>query len=354
LFDLTEPLLKLLEDDASDLHITTGLPPVIRIHGKLMPLTEYPKLTPNDTKEMIYGILTQNQREKLERNLEFDFSYGIPGKARFRVNIYYQRDSLGAAFRVIPVKIKNIEELGLPMSLENITDKVRGFIVVTGPTGSGKTTTLAALIDKINETRSEHIITVEDPIEFLHRHKKCMVNQREVGSDTKSFANALKYVLRQDPDVIMIGEMRDLETIQAALTAAETGHLVFATLHTQDAPQTIDRIIDVFPPYQQQQIRIQLAGTLQGIVAQQLLPTKDDKGRVAAVELLVPTSGVRNMIREAKTHQIYNSMQTGQKYGMITMDQSLADLYRRGIITLETAINKAVFPEDLKQMLGKY
>ncbi len=354
MFDLTEPLLKLLEDDASDLHITTGLPPVIRIHGKLMPLTEYPKLTPNDTKEMIYGILTQNQREKLERNLEFDFSYGIPGKARFRVNIYYQRDSLGAAFRVIPVKIKNIEELGLPMSLENITDKVRGFIVVTGPTGSGKTTTLAALIDKINETRSEHIITVEDPIEFLHRHKKCMVNQREVGSDTKSFANALKYVLRQDPDVIMIGEMRDLETIQAALTAAETGHLVFATLHTQDAPQTIDRIIDVFPPYQQQQIRIQLAGTLQGIVAQQLLPTKDDKGRVAAVELLVPTSGVRNMIREAKTHQIYNSMQTGQKYGMITMDQSLADLYRRGIITLETAINKAVFPEDLKQMLGKY
>jgi len=354
LFDLTEPLLKLLEDDASDLHITTGLPPVIRIHGKLIPLTEYPKLTPNDTKEMIYGILTQNQREKLERNLEFDFSYGIPGKARFRVNIYYQRDSLGAAFRVIPVKIKNIEELGLPMFLENITDKVRGFIVVTGPTGSGKTTTLAALIDKINETRSEHIMTVEDPIEFLHRHKKCMVNQREVGSDTKSFANALKYVLRQDPDVIMIGEMRDLETIQAALTAAETGHLVFATLHTQDAPQTIDRIIDVFPPYQQQQIRIQLAGTLQGIVAQQLLPTKDDKGRVAAVELLVPTSGVRNMIREAKTHQIYNSMQTGQKYGMITMDQSLADLYRRGIITLETAINKAVFPEDLKQMLGKY
>jgi len=353
LIDLTEPLLKLLEDDASDLHITTGLPPVIRIHGKLMPLTEYPKLTPNDTKEMIYSILTQNQREKLERNLEFDFSYGIPGKARFRVNVYYQRDSLGAAFRVIPVKIKNIEELGLPMFLENITDKARGFIVVTGPTGSGKTTTLAALIDKINETRNEHIMTIEDPIEFLHRHKKCMINQREVGSDTKSFADALKYVLRQDPDVIMIGEMRDLETIQAALTAAETGHLVFATLHTQDAPQTIDRIIDVFPPHQQQQIRIQLAGTLQGIVAQQLLPTKDDKGRVAGVELLVPTSGIRNMIREAKTHQIYNSMQTGQKYGMVTMDQSLADLYRRGMITLETAINKAVFPEDLKQMLGK-
>jgi len=353
LIELTELLLKLLENNASDLHITTGLPPVMRINGNLVPLKDYPKLTPNDTKEMIYSILTQNQREKLERNLEFDCSYGIAGKARFRVNVYFQRDSMAAAFRVIPVDIKSLDALGIPNSLVDLTLKARGFVVVTGPTGSGKTTTLATLLDMINESRMDHIITVEDPIEFLHRHKKCMVNQREVNSDTKSFVNALKYVLRQDPDVILIGEMRDLETIQAALTAAETGHLVFATLHTQDAPQTIDRIIDVFPPHQQQQVRIQLAGTLQGIVAQQLLPTRDGEGRVVAVEVLIPTPGVRNMIREAKTHQIYNAMQTGQKYGMITMDQCLADLYRRNVISLETALNRAVSPDNLKQMLGK-
>ncbi|HDP70696.1 MAG TPA: type IV pilus twitching motility protein PilT [Actinobacteria bacterium] len=353
MIELTELLLKLLENNASDLHITTGLPPVMRINGNLVPLKDYPKLTPNDTKEMIYSILTQNQREKLERNLEFDCSYGIAGKARFRVNVYFQRDSMAAAFRVIPVDIKSLDALGIPNSLVDLTLKARGFVVVTGPTGSGKTTTLATLLDMINESRMDHIITVEDPIEFLHRHKKCMVNQREVNSDTKSFVNALKYVLRQDPDVILIGEMRDLETIQAALTAAETGHLVFATLHTQDAPQTIDRIIDVFPPHQQQQVRIQLAGTLQGIVAQQLLPTRDGEGRVVAVEVLIPTPGVRNMIREAKTHQIYNAMQTGQKYGMITMDQCLADLYRRNVISLETALNRAVSPDNLKQMLGK-
>lgn len=353
MIDLSELLMKILENNASDLHITTGLPPVMRVNGKLMPFKEYPKLTSNDTKEMIYNILTQNQREKLERNLEFDFSYGISGKGRFRVNVYYQRDSLGAAFRAIPVEIKSLKELGLPTSMSELTSKQRGFVVVTGSTGSGKTTTLATLIDMINETRTDHIMTIEDPIEFLHRHKKCMINQREVGSDTKSFANALKYVLRQDPDIILIGEMRDLETIQAALTAAETGHLVFATLHTQDAPQTIDRIIDVFPPHQQQQIRIQLAGTLQGIVAQQLLPNKDGNGRIAATEILVPTPGVRNMIREAKTHQIYNAMQTGQKFGMKTMDQSIADLYRKGLISLDTALTGAVFPQDLNKMLGR-
>ncbi|MDO8885584.1 type IV pilus twitching motility protein PilT [Candidatus Oleimmundimicrobium sp.] len=351
--DLIKLLPKILESNASDLHITAGMPPIMRVNGKLTHIGEYPKLMPTDTKEIIYSILTQDQREKLERDWELDFSYGISGKGRFRVNVYYQRNALGAAFRAIPVEIKTLEELGLPPSLADLAAKPRGFVIVTGPTGSGKTTTLATLIDMINETRAEHIMTVEDPIEFLHKHKKCMINQREVGSDTKSFTNALKYVLRQDPDIILIGEMRDLETIQAALTAAETGHLVFATLHTQDAPQTIDRIIDVFPPYQQQQVRIQLAGTLQGIVAQQLLPKKDGNGRVVGIEILIPTSGIRNMIREAKTHQIYSAMQTGQRYGMRTMDQCIAELYKKGLISLDTALARAVFPEDLNKSMGK-
>lgn len=352
MIEISDLLLEVVERGASDLHITVGVPPIIRVAGALIQL-DYPKLLPNDTKEIIYGILTQEQREHLERNWEFDFSYSLPGKARFRVNVFFQRNSIGAAFRLIPIKIQSLEELGLPLVLAEFTRKPRGFIVVTGPTGSGKTTTLASLINIINDTRTVHIITIEDPIEFLHTHKKAIVNQREVGTDTKSFSNALKYVLRQDPDIILIGEMRDIETISAALTAAETGHLVFATLHTQDAPQTIDRIIDVFPPYQQQQVRIQLAGTVQGIIAQQLLPTRDGKARVAAVEVLVPTPGVRNMIREAKTHQIYTAMQTGQKYGMQTMDQALADLVRRGKITFETAISRAVDSHDLCQLLGR-
>ncbi|MCL5292289.1 MAG: type IV pilus twitching motility protein PilT [Actinobacteria bacterium] len=344
--------MEVLEREASDLHLTVGIPPTVRINGVLAPL-DHPKLMPNDTKELVYSILSQDQREQLERNWEYDFSYSLLGKARFRVNAYYQRNSVGAAFRVIPFEIKKLHELGLPRALEIMVKKPRGFILVTGPTGSGKSTTLASLVDLINETHALHIITIEDPIEYLHAHKRSIVNQREVGADTKSFSNALKYVLRQDPDVILIGEMRDLETISAALTAAETGHLVFATLHTQDAPQTVDRIIDVFPAHQQQQIRMQLSGALQGIVSQQLLPTRDNMGRVVACEVLVPTPGVRNMIREAKTHQIYNAMQTGEKYGMQTMDQSLADLYRRGLISFDTAVAKAIDPNDLKQMLGR-
>lgn len=352
MIDLNELLLEVLERGGSDLHITVGVPPVVRVNGQLNQL-DYPRLMPKDTQEIIYSILTQDQREKLERNWEFDFSYSVPGKARFRVNVYYQRNSIGAAFRLIPIRIKTLQELGLPGILEAVTKKPRGFVLVTGPTGSGKSTTLASLINIINEGRQDHIITVEDPIEYLHQHKRCIVNQREVGSDTKSFSEALKYVLRQDPDVILIGEMRDMETVQAALTAAETGHLVFATLHTQDAAQTIDRIIDVFPPYQQQQVRIQLAGTLQAVISQQLLATRDARGRVVACEVMMPTPGIRNMIREAKTHQIANAMQTGQKHGMMTMDQSLADLYRRGLITFDTAMARAIDPNDLKQILGR-
>lgn len=347
---IEELLLKTLELGASDLHITTGLPPVIRIHGELRAL-DYPKLLPNDTRELIYSILTQEQRDIFERKWEYDFSYSIPGKGRFRVNVYFQRGSVAAAFRTIPAKIPTIEELRLPPVVQEFAMKPRGFVLVTGPTGSGKSTTLAALINIINETRSCHIITIEDPIEFLHPHKKSVVNQREVGADTHSFANALKYALRQDPDVILIGEMRDLETIQTALTAAETGHLVFATLHTVDAPQTIDRIIDVFPPHQQQQVRIQLAGCLQGIISQQLLPTSDGKGRVVACEILVATAGIRNLIREGKTHQIYTAIQTGQKYGMQTLDMALADLVRRGWITYDTALEKCQDPQTLKQLV---
>ncbi len=350
--DLNDILCEVLEKEASDLHLVPGIPPTVRVNGNLVYL-DYPRLSPTDTQNLIYSILTQEQREKLERNWEFDFSYSLPGKARFRVNIYYQRNSLGAALRVIPVEIRTLEELGLPRVIENLAKKPRGFVLVTGPTGSGKTTTLASLTDIINQTRSAHIMTIEDPIEFLHSHKKSIVNQREVNTDTKSFANALKYVLRQDPDVILIGEMRDIETISAALTAAETGHLVFATLHTQDAPQTIDRIVDVFPPHQQMQIRVQLAGTLQGIVSQQLLPTRDGSGLIVAVELMMATPGIRNMIRESKTHQIYSAIQTGQQHGMQTMDQALADLYRRGKISLEIAMSRAVDVSDLKHILEK-
>jgi twitching motility protein PilT len=348
--DLVDILVEVLERKASDLHLTVGVPPVIRVSGKLMRL-DYPRLTSNDTRDLIYSILTQEQRQRIESEWEIDFSYSVPGRARFRVNAYFQRNSLGAAFRLIPAHIKSVDELMLPAALHKMAAKPRGFVLVTGPTGCGKSTTLAALIQEINQTREEHIITIEDPIEFLHRHQKSIVNQREVGTDTKSFNRALKSVLRQDPDVILVGEMRDTETMQTALTAAETGHLVFATLHTQDAPQTIDRIIDVFPPHQQGQIRVQLASTLMGICTQQLLPTADGSGRVPACEVLIPTPAVRNLIREAKTHQIYSVMQTGSQYGMQTMDSALADLVRRGKITKELALRRSSNPEELERLI---
>ncbi len=350
--DINELLEEVLVRGASDLHITVGAPPVMRINGVLQRIEEYPRLTGNDTRDMIYSILTARQREQLEANLEYDLSYSVPGSARFRVNAYFQRNSLGAAFRIIPYRIKTIEELNLPPVLKDLTQLPRGFILVTGPTGQGKSTTLAAMIDLINETRNDHIITVEDPIEFLHVHKRCIVNQREVGADTHSFANALKYVLRQDPDVILVGEMRDLETISTALTAAETGHLVFATLHTQDAPQTIDRIVDVFPTYQQQQVRLQLAGTIQAIITQQLLPTRDGKSRVPAVEVMIATSAIRNMIREAKTHQIYSAIQAGGQYRMQTMDHSIAALYKNGIISYEMAMARCTNRDEMQRLIG--
>lgn len=348
--DLVDILVEVLERNASDLHLSVGAPPAIRVSGKLIRL-DYPSLNSNDTRDLIYSILSQDQRQRLENEWEIDFSYSVPGKARFRVNAYFQRNSLGAAFRLIPAQIRTVEDLMLPAALHKMAKKPRGFVVITGPTGSGKSTTLAALIREINETREEHIMTIEDPIEFLHRHAKSIVNQREVGTDTKSFNRALKSVLRQDPDVILVGEMRDTETMQTAMTAAETGHLVFATLHTQDAPQTIDRIVDVFPPHQQSQVRMQLAATLMGICTQQLLPTVDGTGRIPACEILVPTPAVRNLIREGKTHQIYSVMQTGFQYGMQTMDTALADLVRRGKITKDLALRRSSSPEDLERLL---
>jgi twitching motility protein PilT len=350
---IAELLEIVLERKASDLHLTTGTAPVVRINGTLHRLENYGVLDPDQLQRMIYSILTQRQRERLEQELELDVSYSLPGKGRFRVNVFFQRDALGAAFRMIPFEIKSIEELGLPRQTEDFARLPRGLVLVTGPTGSGKSTTLASLVDVVNSERDQHIMTVEDPIEFLHRHKRCIVNQREVGHDTQSFAMALKHVLRQDPDVILVGEMRDLETIQTALTAAETGHLVFATLHTQDAPQTIDRIIDVFPPFQQQQIRVQLAVTLQGVITQQLLPTPDRQGRVAGCEILVATPAVQNLIREAKVHQIYSTMQAGGKHGMQTMDQHLAALVRSGKLSYETAVERCHSAEELNRMLGR-
>jgi twitching motility protein PilT len=346
-------LERVMQEGASDLHLTTQTQPIIRVHGSLMRLEDYPVLNPAEIRRLIYAILTQRQREKLEADQELDLSYSLPGKARFRLNVYFQRDAIGAAFRQIPVDIRALEELGLPPRVAEFAHLPRGFVVVTGPTGSGKSTTLAGIIDVINRERTDHIMTVEDPIEYLHRHKTAMINQREVGTDTKSFANALKHVLRQDPDVILVGEMRDLETIQTALTAAETGHLVFATLHTQDAPQTVDRIIDVFPPHQQQQIRVQLASSLQGVVSQQLIPTADGTGRVLACEILVATPAVRNLVREGKTHMIYSSMQAGGKFGMQTMDQSLADLVKRGKITYELAVERCHNAEDFAKLAGR-
>src|SRR5690348_8029165 len=350
MFDFADVLLEVLNLNASDLHLTAGSPPMVREKGRLRAL-DYPQMSSQMTREIIYSILTNDQRKKLENEWQIDFAYSIPGKARFRVNAYFQRASLGAAFRLIPNEMPALEDLGLPAVLRDFTKKPRGFVLVTGPTGSGKSTTLAAMLDVINRERHEHIMTIEDPIEFLHHHKSCIVNQRELGSDAQSFGLGLKAALRQDPDVILVGEMRDLDTISTALTAAETGHLVFATLHTQDCAQTVDRIIDVFPPSQQDQVRVQLSVALQGIATQQLLPTADGKGRVLAAEVLVPTPAVRNLIREGKTHQIYSAIQTGASFGMQTMDTALAELVRRNVITRELAEARANEPTELKRLL---
>ena len=350
-FDFAEILLEVVETGASDLHLTAGSPPMVRERGKLRPL-DYPPLAPQDTREIVYSILNNEQRKRLETDWQIDLSYSIPNKSRFRVNAFFQRASIGAVLRTIPSEIPRLEELGLPPVLLDFTRKPRGFVLVTGPTGSGKSTSLAAMVDRINEERHEHILTIEDPIEFLHRHKQCIVNQRELGTDATTFAEGLKSALRQDPDVILVGEMRDLETMATALTAAETGHLVFATLHTQDTAQTVDRIVDAFPPSQQHQVRVQLSVSLQGIVTQQLLPTADGRARVAACEVLVPTPGVRNLIREGKTHQIYSALQTGGAHGMQTMDAALVELVRRGAIPMELAERRSSTPEEMRRLMA--
>jgi twitching motility protein PilT len=341
----------MVQRGASDLHLTVGSQPAIRVNGTLHRLENFPALSAEDSRQLLYRILNTDQQKRLEIDRQIDLSYSIPGVARFRVNIYSQRESLAGAFRMIPDSLKTLEELGLPTSLYELTNKPRGLVLVTGPTGSGKSTTLSALIDEINRTRHDHIITIEDPIEFLHRHKSCVVNQREIGPDATSFADALRGALRQDPDVILLGEMRDLETISTALTAAETGHLVFATLHTQDAASTIDRVIDVFPAAQQGQIRTQLAGTIQGVVAQALLPTADGQGRVAAIEILLPDDAVRNLIRQGKLEQIYSVMQTNTSRGMQTMEQALADLVLRGVVDRDMAMTRSSKAEQLDGLL---
>ena len=348
-----ELLKALVEKGASDLHITTGVPPMIRLHGKVVPLDGQP-LSPAETKQLAYSVMTDAQKHRFEEQKELDFSFGIKGLARFRTNVYTQRGAVGIAVRLIPYKIMTFEELGLPKVVEELCERPKGLILVTGPTGSGKSTTLAAMIDKINTERQEHIITIEDPIEYVHNHKRCIVNQRELHADTYSFKAALKSVLREDPDKVLIGEMRDLETIGSALTIAETGHLTFATLHTNSAVQTINRIIDVFPAHQQPQIRAQLSFVLEGVLSQQLLPRADGRGRVLALEIMVPTPAIRNLIREDKIHQIYSAMQTGQeKYGMQTMNQSLLNHYLRRNITLETAMGSSTLPEELQQMIQR-
>jgi twitching motility protein PilT len=352
-FSIDELLRRMAECEASDLHLTAGSEPVIRVRGQLERLDGTEKLTPDVVRDLVYRILSTEQQKLLETRRSVDLSYSLPTVARFRVNVFFQRATLGAAFRMIPTQIKSLDELGLPPHLSTLAEQPRGLVLVTGPTGSGKSTTLATLIDQINRTRHEHILTIEDPIEFLHWHRSCIVNQREVGPDTPSFADALRAALRQDPDVVLVGEMRDLETIATALTAAETGHLVFATLHTQSAPQTIDRIIDVFPAEQQDQVRMQLAGTLQGIVTQNLVPTADGRGRIAALEILIPDDAVRNLIRQGKIEQIYSVIQTGTARGMQTMEQALADLVLRKVITRELAINRSSRPDQLESLLER-
>ncbi len=341
----------LVEAGGSDLHLSAGLIPTVRVNGELLQIPHHDRIDARRLRELIYTMLTQRQRERFEEDLELDGSYSVPDVGRFRFNVMQQRGSVGAVFRYIPFEIPGLETLGLPPIVEKLTTIPRGLVLATGPTGSGKSTTLAAILDRVNFTRKCHIVTIEDPIEYLYKHKLAVVNQREVGTDTKGFGNALRHVLRQDPDVILVGEMRDLETISSAITAAETGHFVLASLHTQDAPQAIDRIVDVFPPYQQQQIRVQLASTVQAIVTQQLLPNAQGTGRVLACEVLIATPAVRNLIREAKVHQIYSSMQAGGQYGMMTMDSSLAALVKTGKITQATAFSASSNPEDLKRLL---
>jgi twitching motility protein PilT len=350
---LHQLLKTMVERGGSDLHITTNSPPQIRIDGKLTPL-DMPPLAAPETKQLAYSVLTDAQKHRFEENLELDISFGIKGLARFRANIFNQRGATAAVYRQIPYEILTFKELGLPGVVEEICDRPRGLVLVTGPTGSGKSTTLAAMIDKINRERHEHIITIEDPVEFLHAHKNCIVNQRELHADTHSFANSLKSALRQDPDVVLIGEMRDLETIESALRIAETGHLTFGTLHTNSAAQTINRIVDVFPAHQQPQIRAQLSFVLEGIMCQALLPKANGKGRVMAMEILVPNAAIRNLIREDKVHQIYSMMQTGQtKYGMQTFNQSLATLYFKKQISLQTALARSSNPDELQEMISR-
>jgi len=338
---------------ASDLHLSVGSRPAIRVNGEIVRLEESDELTPEDTQQLMYNILSTEQQKNFEIKRQLDFAHHVPGIARFRVNVYFQRESVGAAFRLIPEEIKTLEELGLPSSLHALAQKPRGLVLVTGPTGSGKSTTLAALIDEVNRSRSEHILTIEDPVEFVHRHKQCIVNQREIGVDAPSFAEGLRAALRQDPDVILVGEMRDLETIATALTAAETGHLVLGTLHTQSASSTVDRIIDVFAPEQQEQVRQQIAGSLQGIITQALLPTAAGTGRVAALEILLPDDATRNLIRQGKVEQIYTIMQTGTQRGMQTMEQGLAELTLRKVVTLETALSRSSRPDQLLGLLER-
>lgn len=351
---LSELLKKLTELNGSDLHITTNTPPQVRVDGHLRQLEGYRALTSAETKQLAYSVLTDAQKHRFEENLELDFSFGVKGLSRFRANIFNQRGAVGAVFRAIPYEIKPFDALGLPPVVKQLCDKPRGLILVTGPTGSGKSTTLAAMIDKINVDRKEHILTIEDPIEFLHNHKGCLVNQREVSADTRSFADALRTALRQDPDVVLVGEMRDLETIESALRIAETGHLTLATLHTNSAASTINRIIDVFPSAQQAQVRAQLSLVLEGILCQTLLPRIEGTGRAMAMEILVPNPAIRNLIREDKVHQIYSMMQTGQeKFGMQTFNQSLATLYHKRLISLDVAIQRSSNPDELKELIER-
>jgi twitching motility protein PilT len=347
-------LLKaMIEKGASDLHITTGTSPQLRIDGKLHPL-RMPPLSPPETKQLCYSVLTDAQKHRFEENNELDLSFSVQKLSRFRANVFIQRGNVSGAFRAIPYTIPTVEDLGLPKIVSILGEKPRGLILVTGPTGSGKSTTLAAMINKINQERNEHIVTVEDPIEYLHPHKGCIVNQREVGADTESFKMALKYILRQDPDVVLIGEMRDLETVEAALTVAETGHLAFGTLHTNSAVQTINRIVDVFPPYQQAQIRAQLSFVLEGVLCQSLLPRANGPGRAMALEVMIPNAAIRNLIREDKIHQIYSSMQVGQeKFGMQTMNQSLASLLQKRMVSIEDAMGRSPDVDELRNLIGQ-
>jgi twitching motility protein PilT len=350
---LNQMLKDMVAQGGSDLHITTNSPPQIRVDGVLRP-QNLPPLTPTETKQLAYSILTDNQKHRLEENLEIDLSFGLKGLARFRANIFHQRGAIAAVFRQIPFEIRGFRDLGLPPVIERMCEKPRGLVLVTGPTGSGKSTTLAAMLDKVNRERHEHIVTVEDPVEYLHSHKSCIVNQREIHADTHSFANSLRSALRQDPDVVLIGEMRDLETVESALRIAETGHLTFATLHTNSAAQSINRIIDVFPAHQQTQIRAQLSLVLEGILCQALLPRAGGKGRALAMEILVPSAAIRNLIREDKVHQIYGMMQAGQaKHGMQTFNQSLAALYFRRLISLETAMSRSSYPDELQEIIAR-